>query len=267
MTTPIWLRRTGRILNNNSTSILSAAAVGGVVVTAVLAVRTGKRIEVAMSNDQMRAEDAPPIPAKAYETGFSLSKAKVHISLFWRDYIPPTISGLATIGCIVGANQIGLRKQAAMLGAYTLADTAFREYKEEVVKLLGEKKNQEVQDRVAVKKIDENPPKDNQVIITGGGDQLCYDVLSGRYFKSDIETIRRAANEINKTIVGGNMYASLNEFWGFLGLAPTTLGEELGYNLEHFVDLVFTSHLAQDGTPCLAVGHASLPIADYGKVF
>ena len=260
MSAPIWLRRTGRTLNNNSTSILSAAAVGGVIVTAVLAVRAGKKTEIVLSHDE---SELPPV---LWKQGYSVEKTKAMVKLFWRDYIPPAAAGVATIACIIGANQIGLRKQAAIFGAYTLADTAFREYKEEVVGLLGEKKDQAITDKVAARKIDENPPADNQVIITGGGDQLCYDTLSGRYFNSDVESIRRAANDVNEEIIGGNMWASLNEFWARLGLADTTLGEELGFNLEHLVELTFTPHITKDGKPCLAVTHSKLPVANYGQV-
>jgi hypothetical protein len=262
MTAPIWLRRTGRTLNNNSTSILSAAAVGGVIVTTVLAVRAGRKTEVVLESDPSE------LPAIVYRPGHSVEKTKAMIRLFWRDYIPPTVSGLATIACIVGANQLGLRKQAAMLGAYTIADGAFREYKREVGELLGEKKDQAIHDRVAVKKMEENPPPpDHEVIIMGGGEQLCYDTLSGRYFKSDIETIRRVANDINEEMLNGNMWAALNQFWNQIGLDGTTLGDEMGFNLDHTIQLTFTSHLAKDGRTALAVTHTSLPVYDYGKVF
>lgn len=253
MTAPIWLRRTGHTLNNNSTSILSAAAVGGVIATAVLTVKATKKV--------VRNLDEVSAPNELKGTPREL------VERYWKSYIPPAAAGLATIACIVGANQIGLRRQAAMLGAYTLADTAFREYKEEVIKLLGDKKEQQVHDNVAIKKMDDNPAGDNEIVLLGVEEQLCYDVLSGRYFRSDIETIRRAANDINAAILNQNMYESLNTFWAFLGLDPTTLGEEMGFNIEHQVDPVFTSHLNKNGVPCLAVGHRSLPIADYGKVF
>lgn len=258
MTTPNWIRHAGRAMSQNSTSILSATTVAGVVATAILAAKAAPKATTAL--------------AETDETNESLGHAiqkrspKETFLITWKFYLPAGVAGAATIACIIGANQIGLRRQAALLGAYTLADTAFREYKDEVLAQLGENKERKIHDEIVKRKIDENPPRDEQVIITGGGEQLCYDTLSGRYFKSDIETIRQAANTVNQEILGGNMYAPLNEFWGFLGLGSTTLGEEVGFNLEHFVELVFTSHLAQDGTPCLAVGYTKLPIAEYSKI-
>ena len=247
MSTPVWLRHISRAVNSNSSTILSGAAIAGVAATAILTAK-------ATLKAKRRMEASPTVDWK---------DPREKISECWKFYIPPVLAGSATVACIIGAHQIGLRRNAALLGAYTLADTAFREYKEEVLEQLGRTKEQKVTDEIARKKIEGNPVSDAQVIITGGGDQLCYDMLTGRYFKSDIETIRKAANDINREIVSGNMYASLNEFWALLGLGSTVVGEELGFNLENFIDLVFSSHLADDGRPCLAVGFTQLPNKEY----
>jgi hypothetical protein len=260
MTAPNWARLAGRTISENSTSILSATAVAGVVATAVLAVRAQKRVEIVLQSDDTSPE---MVPSVIYSPGISKDKVKAYVQLFWKDYIPPAVAGLATIACIVGANQIGLRRQAAMLGAYTLVEGAFQEYKNEVIGQLGEAKERKVVDEIAKRKVDENPP-DNQIIMLGGEEQLCFDTLSGRYFRSDVETIRQAANNVNDTIIN-DMYAPLNEFWGYLGLEPTVLGNEMGFNLEHLVKLDFTTTLAPKGIPCLAITHSVLPTAEYTK--
>ncbi len=251
MDTPIWIRRIGQSANTNSTSILSAVAITGVITTAILAskatVKASKKLE-----EFPHSDTEPPT-------------AKEMVKDCWTLYIPAVISGAATIACIVGANQIGLRRNAALLGAYSLADTAFREYKDEVVKQLGKAKEDKITTQIHEDKIAADPVTKSQVIITAGGDQLCYDTLTGRYFKSDIETIRQAANEINRRMVGGDMYASHDEFYSLVGLAACTMGNELGWNLENFIELIFSSHLADDGRPCLAMGYSRLPRADYTK--
>jgi hypothetical protein len=238
-----------RILRNNSPTILSGAAIAGVITTAVLTAKAATKVY-----DKQLSDDAPPIESK-----------KDVVQAYWTYFIPAGISGAATIACIAGANQIGLRRNAALLGAYTLADTAFREYKEEVLTQIGRTKEQKVRDEIASKQMAENPVSTSTVIIAGRGDQLCYDTLTGRYFQSDIEEIRQAANKLNAGIIGGDMYASQNEFYGLLGLAPVTIGDELGWNLENLIDLLFSSHLADDGRPCLAIKYRNLPRKDYGK--
>jgi hypothetical protein len=253
------LNAISRTFKNNSPTILSGAAIAGVITTAILTAKATLKASQQL-DDASLAKNAGKESKEGWE---DLTRREI-AETCWKTYAPAGLSGAATIACIVGANQIGLRRNAALLGAYTLADTAFREYKDEVLAQLGETKEQKVRDGIAKKQLEENPVT-NTTVIVGGGDQLCYDSLTGRYFRGDIETIRQAANEINRSIVGGNMYASQNEFYGFLGLGPVTLGDELGWNLDNFIDLVFSSHLADDGRPCLAIGYKSLPRKDYGK--
>jgi hypothetical protein len=250
MKPPTWLGKIGTAAAANSPSLLSAAGVAGVVTTAILASKATRQATLKTAEIQNRELTMP--------------ETKELVSLYWKLYIPTAVSGAATIACIIGANQIGLRRNAALLGAYTLADTAFREYKDEVLAQIGAAKERKVHDEVVKKQIDANPVGDKQVVITGGGDQLCYESLTGRYFKSDIETIRQAANMVHHSVLT-NMYASLNEFFELLGLGTTALGEELGWNIDVIPEIIFTTHLADDGRPCLAVGFAHLPRKDYGQ--
>ena len=248
MTIPKWL-------TSNSPVILSSTAIVGVAATAVLAVRAtpGAHRSLELLNESY-VEDQKPEGPKLLEK----------VQATWKYYVPATVAGLTTIACIVGANKIGSRRNAALLAAYGIAETAFHEYKQEVIEQIGASKERKVTDEVAKKHIDERPVSNSQVIITGGGDQLCYDSLPGRYFNSDVETLRRAENEVNREILA-NMYFGLNEFYDLVGLASTAVGDELGWNIDNHIELIFTSHLADDGKPCIAVGYARLPRADYGK--
>jgi Family of unknown function (DUF6353) len=244
-----WLNSLNRLIKDNSTTILSATAVGGVVATAVLAVKGREKARKRLSV----VERLEPRDFKAA------------VREDWQCYIPAGLSGAATVACIIGANQIGLRRNAALLGAYTLADTAFREYKDAVVAEIGEVKDRKIREAVAEKQMADNPVKNSEVIITGIGEQLCYEPLSGRYFRSDIEQIRRAANDVDADVLQ-NMYSPLNEFYKLVGLPSTELGEHLGWNIDHRIDLVFATQLSEDGQPCLAVTHRQLPVYDYGKI-
>lgn len=265
MQTPNWLRLTGRTFSSNSPAILSGIAVGGVIATAILAVRaTPKALDCIADAQDHKAEYFDPA-AKEENPGLKEDLTPVEtIKVVWKLYIPAAAAGVASIACIIGASQIGARRNAALVGAYSLVDTAFREYKDEVMHQIGTAKERKVVDQVAVNQMERSPATDSQVIITGGGDQMCYDTLTGRYFRSDIELIRRAENEINRRVLA-DMYAAHNEFYDLLGLAQTTIGDELGWNIDNLIELVFTSHLAPDGVPCLAISYARLPRKDYGK--
>lgn len=249
---PRWLNSLTSITRQYSPEILSGLAIGGVIGTAILAVRaTPKAMELL---EEARKEDPGKVVLK-----------RQMAAVTWKCYVPAGISGVVTIGCIIGATKIGSRRNAALIAGLSLADRAFQDYKEEVKEILGERKELAVREKAAQKAIDEHPPS-AEVFLINGEDQLCYDTLTGRYFRSDIERIRRAENEVNSNVIR-DMWCSHNEFYNLIGLPDVTAGEELGWNMDHQIGLVFTSHLTPAGVPCLAIGYTNLPVAHYGKVF
>lgn len=245
-------------VSENSTSIISGVAIAGVVVTAALSIRGAVKAAGVLAINAI--EDVTPEEDYIPPTLAEMAKET------WKFFLPAGIAACCTIACIAGVNHIGLRRQAALVGAYTLVDTAFNSYKEEVIKQIGENKERKVREEVMQKQINENPVVDRQVIITGGGDQLCWESLSGRYFQIDVETIRRAENDYNAELLNHAMYATLNEWYDYLGLEHTELGERLGWNGERRVDLIFSSHLSPDSKPVLAIGYKFAPFAEYGKL-
>ena len=255
MTTP-WLRTVSRVLKNNSPVILSGLAVAGVVGTAILAVKATPKAQNAITEAATENETA--------DDAGDLTNLEI-IQAAWHCYVPAALVGGATIACVVGANLAGARQRTALIGAYTLADTALRRYKDEVLNQLGPNKEQKVVDEIQRRRLEENPVASAQVIVTAGGDQLCYDSMTGRYFKSDIEKLRQAQNALNASALR-DMYAPHNDFYRLLDLAPVAIGDELGWNIDNLMELVFTSILAEDGKPCLAIEYRSLPRRDYDKL-
>lgn len=252
MTTKAWLNRTKYFIHQNSTTILTGAAVAGVAATAILTAKAAVNARVAA------------IVAESDEKDELTSKE--YFQATWKIWLPPVLTGAATVACIVGANQIGLRRNAALAGAYAIAETALREYKDEVVKQIGKAKETSVTDEVAKKQIDEHPMSGQQVFITKGGDVLCYETFTGRYFRSDLETLRQLANEFNADMLNSSMFASLNDWYMVIGLDAIDMGNVLGFSVENLIKLRFTGHIADNGEPCIAMGYTEDPRADYGKL-
>lgn len=259
MPLPVWARQVARNINVNSPTIMSGFAVAGVISTAVLAARASVKAKASVKKNH---DENWPL---ADDGEFFFDKKEI-FELSWRFYIPAAVSGAATIALIIGSNRVGVRRQIAMAGAYTLLDGAFSKYKDEVLEQIGEKKEQAVRDAVAVREMEKNPVQNAQVILVGGGDQLCYESLSGRYFRSNAEAIRRAQNEFNRELLGNSMYSDLNEWFELLGLEHTDLGGVLGWSVERTLDTFFTSHLTGNGEPCLAIGYKHHPFEDFGKL-
>lgn len=240
-----------RVISRNSPTILTSLAVAGLVTTTVMAVRaTPKALQILKMEQDYRADEL-------------LTKFDI-VKLTWPYYAPSAVMGLVTIACIISANSINLRRNAALASVYSLAEASLKEYRSKVIETIGEKKERKIKDEIAKDKITKNPPKENEIILTGKGETLCYESLSGRYFKSDIEKIRKAENEINKEILNNN-FISLNEVYDSLGLANTKMGDEVGWCVDDhgLVSFSFSSHLTEDGIPCLVVDYDIGPRYDF----
>lgn len=234
-TIPKFIKGVEIVLNENSTQILTVAAITGTITTALM---TGKAV---LQADQLLQKHK------------DLKAPKDKLKLVWRYYIPPTLSGISTIGFIIGLNHVHASRNAALAGLYSIAQTAFKEYQEKVVETIGDNKERKVRDAIDADHVRNTPQ--TEIIMTGNGDVLCFDSLSGRYFKSDIETIRQKINELNRSLIS-EMFISLNEFYYELGLDGIELGNNLGFNIDHgLLDIHFTSQLTKDGKPCLVLNY------------
>lgn len=265
-----WLNNIGRFAQQNSPAILSGVAMGGVIATAILAVKATPKAQRAIltERDRMYAETdgLPTLEERDVMANRKFTPMET-VKLTWKHYIPAGFSAVATIACIAGANKIGSQRNAALVAAYTLVDTSFREYKDKVLEEIGPGKEEKVREKVAQQKIEQAGSPSREVILATGSDQLCFESWTGRYFRGDIETIRRAENDINQRMLEGDMCAALNELYDAIGLEHTDAGNVVGWNVDNRVRIHFTSHLHPDGIPCLAFGYINEPRADFGKCF
>ncbi|MDO4292102.1 MAG: DUF6353 family protein [Eubacteriales bacterium] len=237
----------------HSPEILVGVGIVGMISTVVLAVKaTPKAMHMIDDAKTIRSEKGKP----------EMTKLDI-LKVSWTPYIPAAITGIVSISCLIGSSSVSARRNAVLATAYGISESAFREYKEKTIETIGEKKEEAIRDKVSKSKIEANPVSQNEVIITEKGNTLCYDAISGRYFRSDIEKIKRAENDLNKSLMS-DYYISLNEFYYQLGLKPTKLGDGLGWNLDGgLIDLEYSSQLAEDGTPCLVIDYRIAPRYDY----
>ena len=245
-----FVNNTKSLLTKHSPEILTGIGIAGMISTTVLAVAaTPKALRlIEEAKEEANTDKLTPI-----ET----------VKTCWKCYIPSVVTGAASAACLIGASNVHLRRNAALATAYKLSETALTEYKEKVIETIGEKKERVITDAVAKDRIDKDPVTKREVIITEKGQTLCYDHISGRYFKSDIEQIKKIVNELNRQMLIHD-YISLNDFYDELGLDPIPLGDDLGWRvIDGYIDPVFSSQLADDGTPCIVLGYSIAPRRDY----
>lgn len=238
-------------LTKHGPEILTGIGIAGMVTTTVLAVKVTPKALMIMQDAE-------------HDKGDALT-ASEKVKACWKCYIPAAVTGATSIACLIGASSVHAKRNAVLATAYKLSETAYSEYKDKVIETIGEKKERVVKDKIAKDKIDRDPIENSEVIITEKGNTLCYDGLFGRYFKSDIDTIKRAMTEINRKIVV-HMYASLNEFYRELNLSPVEIGDSLGWNIDDgTIEVDFSSQLAKDGTPCIVVEYNVAPKYQFSR--
>lgn len=258
-------KRIQTTLAEHSPEILTGLGITGFGVAIVFAVRATPKALIRIQDAEIEKMDKQILAGKDPDEIISRLTPLEVVKATWDCYIPTVLTAVASTGCIIGASSVNLKRNAALATAYTLSETALKEYQEKVVETIGEKKEQAVRDSVAKDKIANNPIENHEIVITGTGNQRCYDAISGRYFESNVQTIRTAESALNKRLIS-EMYVSLNEFYMELGLPCTDLGDQLGWKIDGGgVDLTLSSQLCDDGVVALVIDYRIAPKYGYGR--
>lgn len=237
----VLAKRSEKIIRDNSPVILTAIGVAGTVTTAYLAGKASFKAAEILRDEQ----NITP-----------WEKTK----LVWTLYLPAMAVGTLTCLSIVGANRIGTRRAAAMASAYAISERAFSEYREKIVEKIGENKEQKARDEIQQERVTANPP--SAVMIGTDGEVLCKDAWSGRYFTSNMEAIKKAQNDTNHEILN-QQYASLTDFYNRLGLEPTKESDEVGWNSDKLLEVMFTTTISDNNRPVLVMDFSVVPVRNY----
>lgn len=252
----------GPLLKHNTSTILTGLGVAGSIGSMIMGIKATPAAQRKLDAAFIAKNDEAFDPEEPDKGLISLTNLEV-VKLVWLDYLPAISLQVVTVACVVGAQSINLRKQAALISVATISETAFREYQERIAAEVPAK-DRKVRDDIAAQKIADNPVTSREVIIVGGGDQLFYDGYTGRYFQTTKQKVDKTVNELNFQIINQE-YASLNEFYSGIGIASIPTGEDFGWNTAHKLDLDFSTHMTDDDRPAIVLDFVRKPIGDYWK--
>ena len=230
-------------LTEKSPTIFTGLAVGSAIGSVVLAVRaTPKAIILLEEKKELKAECEE-----------NLTKKEV-VKTTWKCYIPTAATLSLSIFCIIMAHRTHVRKNAALAAALSVSEQALQTFTKKSIERIGEKKTEEIKAAAIEETVANNPPTDYNTEHTGKGDVLFYLPMNGRYFYSDIESVRKAINDFNFDL-RDEMEKSLNELFYNLGVTPDVLGNCVGWNINYKgpIDYNLPAVKAMDGKPCLAL--------------
>lgn len=255
MTMPDLIRRnlhkTERLLSANSPAILTAIGVVGIVGTVVVTHRATLK-----ADEILRQDDLTRVPGSEPHT--LQEKAR----LTWKAYLPVVAVASLSVAAVVGAQYVNTKRMAALMAGYVALESKHEEYKDKVLELVGKKK---------AEAIDEALYQDmaNSAQIGGvniqAGDVPCIDILSGRPFSSNMESLRKAQNDINELILHGDQ-PSVSELYARLGLDTNKMSDAFGWNDENMCEMKFTTVLDEKGVPFLVMDFSVLPVGNFWKI-
>lgn len=182
----------------------------GVVATSVVASRDRKRMDLIL---EKKCTEDP--------NGFT-HREKIEMGV--KTYLPTIGTSLATILCILGANALNKRQQAALSASCVALQRMIEEYRDKVQIVVGKDGMEEI-DNLVKQEVsdlaDGQPPWDEK--------QTWYIEGQNQFFERTKEEVLTAEYEINRYFrLAGD--AKLNDLFELLGLPKNEYGDAYGWD-------------------------------------
>ena len=229
---------------------MTGISAAGIIFTAVVTAKQTPKALQLLSNAEK-------------EKGEALTKwEKVKTAL--PAYIPVIIIGALTIACVVETNIINEKQKAAYISAYTALSRSYKQYKNKVTELYGENANYIVEDEI----IKEKANADN---LYSSDDKLTfYEENYGDFFELSKEELLASEYELNRTFILRG-YVTLNDFYQYLGLPTSEIGDKLGWSDDagwtfygySWIDFEHRKHTLDDGMVYYTISFPFPPTLDY----
>ena len=172
------------------------------------------------------------------------------VKTVWVCYIPSFTAWITSIACLIGSSVLNDRRNAALMAAYSLAETNLKDLTMKTKELIGEKKTEEIMTAIDKDRLERNPlpikEDEDESLETSSGERLMriMDPYE-RYFYSNRTIIDRAVNKLNNQMNTSFMpYVSLNDFLREIE-APKLddVGDRLGWNASsNQIEVRYSSH-------------------------
>ncbi len=250
-----FIKSTKRVVSKHSPEILTGLGIAGMVTSTILAVKATPKALKLMEDARYEKEEDLTVKEKVETT--------------WKCYIPSVVLTVVSAGCLVGASSVNLRRNAALATAYKLSETALSEYKDAIVETVGEEQAKTIKEKVAQKKVDKSDQPKSEVVMVGEGKIWFLEPISLQYFQSEVETIRKAINDLNYRMINGQEeYITISEFYDEIGVRHSVDTPNLGWNIyrEGKIEVDMVATKMENGNPCLMLDYDTSPGYDPAHV-
>lgn len=184
-------------------------------------------------------------------------------------YVGPTVARpialeLGSVFCIAKSDQKHRQKEMAGLAMIDILTKEKAQVIDKVRELGGEKEVKKLQESMSQDNANRVPDR-SMIVNTGNGNTLIFDPLSGTYFLSDLDAIRRAEKDMYEGLYCGNeMYFTCNQWIDFLDLPQNEVwGDLMGWNLNSGFGIKgFDAMVTPDGGVCHTIVYSATPIPE-----
>lgn len=249
-----------RYCDENASQLLFAFGIGlGVSAMAAFA-KAGIESEQAVNNEIARKK-----LENKDNTNDSVVLTKQDIfRATWKSYVfPVTIGGLSLL-CLVKSRSMDTKQTALLVTMAKASEETLRDYKKATEEKLAPKKISEIEDAYIEKRMERYPESNCNIYCTGHGDQICFDELSGLYFRSSTEHIKLSLAEATRLLRRDDSL-QLSQVYELFGLPYGDCAKRIGWDTEYTPKLEYslTSKLTDTQQPCLVISFYDRPRDNY----
>ena len=179
---------------------------------------------------------------------------------------PSLATYLVGVLCLFAGLSEKERRNATLGLLLSTSQEDLKAFEEKAIEKFGERKVEDIHDEINKEKVANNPPTEGNIIFTGHGNYLFYDDLTGQWFRSTIETVRRVILDLNEEIDNGND-VSVSDWCDRHDIPEGKLSWEYGWSklATGKIDVRFTSCISPDGEPAIVIEHKNEPSPKYDK--
>lgn len=265
-----------QIITAHASDILTFAGIASMSGAAVLSSYGAHKATLKIEGlKEVKAQSLDPnLTDEEIEAAVRMTTKEI-VKEVWVDFVPAAACLLTGITCILIAKRIDAAKIAALASTAALLDEKLHLHDKAMEKLdpADREKVQEILDQEVLKQAGPPPWKDETALApiaagdgASGQKMLCLESLSGQYFWSNPDIIRRSVSEFNSWLtstgmVGFGAHGTVNDWFDILdqNLEHTELFSVLGWNSEHMLDITLDSRLNEVDRPVLIVNYHRQP--------
>lgn len=232
-----------------SPEILTTVGVTGVITSGVLAARATLRLEDVLDSGRRRLADAIDLADGGHVPPSTVNTARLASALDIVKLYGPSVSlGLASLVCIISAQGILKKRNAALAAAYTTLEGAYKSYRDRVKEEIGEDKERDIYLNLKDEKV-KNAETGKEETITTMGDPSdvgpyvrLFDEANPNWTKQADQNLffLRAQQNYFNDLLRARGHIFLNEVLDGLGMDRSPAGAISGWRIsdvgDNFVD-------------------------------